>query len=291
MNLLSIKQRLQGGNITARWAFFIAALFAGFMLSSAICHAAVFSFDWPTTPAWSGTGPTSGNTETVDYGYYANGSVRVAVFNNGETWQAGYPIVQTGASRTTTGGTGGGVNGFQLYNNNVSNVVTNYERVTITFMYTGGANAISFQLWDVDFAASVFKDTIRNIVGIDASTGATVQATTITPSSANQVVGTVGTAGVYAEGTAGNNNTSANGNVTIGFSQTVRSISFDWSNSVAGGTTQAIGIGPIGFNSVGTAFPEVNSSGVALMLCGGVMGFGRFRRRRNAESSQCLSHA
>ena len=76
----------------------------------ATCHAVVF--DWPTTPAWSGTGPTSGNTETVDYGYYANGSVSVSVFNSGEIWNAGFPIVQTGAARTTTGGTAAAVNGF-----------------------------------------------------------------------------------------------------------------------------------------------------------------------------------
>ena len=290
MRLFKSTQRTSGGDVPARWPFLLVAIAVGLMLSSAVCHATVFSFDWPTTPAWSATGPTSGNTETVDYGFYANGSVRVAVFNNGMTWQGGYPTVETGNARTTTGGTANSVNGFQLYNNNASNVVTNYERVTITFMYTGGANAISFNLWDVDFAAGVFKDTISNIVGIDASTGATVQATTITPSSNNHVVGTVGTAGVYAEGTAANTNTSANGNVTIGFSQTVRSISFDWSNSVAGGTTQAIGIGPIGFNSVGTVFPEVNSSGAALILCGGIMGFGRFRKRRDAENAQCLSH-
>ena len=137
-------------------------------------------FDWPTTPAWSGTGPTSGNTQTVDYGYYANGSVSVSVFNSGETWNAGFPIVQTGAARTTTGGTASTVNGFQLYLNNASNVPTNFVHVTINFLYTGGANNISFNLWDVDFGAGIFTDKIANIVGTTAL-GATVQATTITP--------------------------------------------------------------------------------------------------------------
>ena len=259
-----------------------------FMLAPAMCRAV--TFDWPTTPAWSATGPVSGATETVDYGYYANGSIRVSVFNNGETWQPGYPIVQTGNARTTTGGTSNATNGFQLYNNNVSNVVTNYDKITIYFMYSGGAQNISFNLWDVD-AAGNFTDKISNIVGTTLA-GATVQATTITPTATfNQVNGTVGVAGVNVTGIGNANNTTSEGTVTIGFTQIVSSISFQWSNDLAGGTTQAIGISPITFTGLGTVFPEVNSSNAALMLCGGVMGFGLVRRRRRAETSQCHLHA
>ena len=248
------------------------------------CHAVVF--DWPTTPAWSGTGPTSGNTEAVDYGYYANGSVSVSVFNSGEIWNAGFPIVQTGAARTTTGGTASTVNGFQLFLNNASNVPTNFVHVTINFLYTGGANNISFNLWDVDFGAGTFTDKIANIVGTTAG-GATVQATTITPTATfNQVNGTVGTAGVNVTGIAAAVNTTADANVAIGFTQTVTSISFEWSSALAGGTTQAIGISPITFTGLGSPFPEVGSAFGALSLCGGMLAFGR---RRRAQESRCAA--
>ena len=256
------------------WA--VAVLFLLLLAPFQICHAV--TFDWPTTPAWAATGPASGATETIWYGYYANGSVKVSVFNNGETFQAGYPGVAAGGGGVLNGGTTS--NGLILYHNNASNVVTNYSRVTIDFLYTGGASNITFNLWDVDLGAGVFTDKIANIVGTTLA-GATVQATTITPSAGfNQVNGTVGVAGVNVTGVAAAGNTSAQGNVTIGFSQTVKSISFEWSNTLAGGTTQAVGVSPVTFTGIGTAFPEIGSASGALSLCGGLLAFRR--RRKNA---------
>lgn len=256
----------------------IAAFVLALLFCVPACHATVF--DWPATPAWAATGPASGATETIDYGYYVNGSISVSVFNNGETWQAGYPSVAAGGGGVVNGGTTS--NGLQLYHNNVSNVVTNFSRITITFLYTGGANNISFNLWDVDFGSGVFTDKIANIVGTTLA-GATVQATTITPTATfNQVNGTVGTAGVNVTGIKAASNTTSQGDVTIGFTQTVTSISFDWSNALAGGTTQAVGISPITFTGIGTPVPEVGSSLGALALCGGMLALGR--RRRAAES-------
>ena len=254
----------------------VAAFFLLLLGSFTVCRAV--TFDWPTTPAWAATGPASGATETVSYAYYANGSVSVSVFNNGETFQSGYPKVVAGGGGILTGGITS--NGLLLYHNNASNNVNSYSRVTIDFLYTGGASNISFNLWDVDLGAGVFTDKIANIVGTTLA-GATVQATTITPTATfNQVNGTVGTAGVYVAGIAAASNTTSEGNVTIGFSQTVKSISFEWSNSLAGGTTQAVGISPISFTGIGTAFPEVGSATGAMSLCSGLLAFGR--RRKNA---------
>lgn len=248
-----------------------------FSLPVQVCHAVVF--DWPTTPAWAATGPASGATETISYAYYANGSVQVSVFNSGETFQAGYPSVAAGGGGVVNGGTAS--NGLMLYHNNTSNVVTNFSRVTIEFLYTGGASNISFNLWDIDFGSGVFTDKIANIVGTTLA-NATVQATTITATAGfNQINGTVGTAGVDVTGTAAASNTTAQGNVAIGFTQTVKSISFDWSNSLAGGTTQAVGISPVTFTAIGSAFPEVGSATGAMSLCGGLLAFARRRKITN----------
>jgi len=268
-----------------------AALLLFLFIAQGMSRATVFT--WPTggaNPTWSSP-PAAGTSETQDYFPATGQGISVSVANVGQTWQstglggnANYPLVETPATQNSYGDPSGNANtnGLILYVSNTSNVVTNYIKVTINFNYTGGANNITFNLWDVDYAAGTFRDTISNIVGISAANGATLQATTITPSSTNQVVGTVGTAGVYVQGTNGNNNNSQNGNVTIGFSQAVTSISFQWSNGLAGGTTQAIGIGQITFTGVGTAFPEVGSATGALALCGGLLGVGRFRRRRHA---------
>ena len=277
-----------GRNVPVQRASLMAAVILGFMLSCVTCRAT--TFDWPTSPAWSATGPASGATETVDYGYYANGSTRVSVFNSGMTWQTtapGYPSVAAGGGGIVNGGLA--VNGLMLFATaSASN--SSYAQVTIYFQYTGGANNISFNLWDVDSSSPQFTDKISNIVGTTLA-GATVQATTITPTATfNQLNGTVGTAGVNVTGIANATNTTNQGNVTIGFTQTVSSITFQWSNAASGLGAQAIGISPITFTSIGTAFPEVNSSSAALMLCGGVMGFGLIRRRRNADRSQCQSH-
>ena len=273
----------------------MAAVVLGLMLSSSVCRAVVFS--WPTTPAFTAGSPGIGASSTVDYFPSGGGAVSVTLTNTGATWNTGFPQVAAGGTGFVNGGTTS--NGLILQPISESTTAT-YVQVTINFMYTGGANNISFQLWDVDAtsvgAANGYIDTITNIQGT-AVGGGTVFATTLdnthtsNPGTAyNIITGSGATAVVTGQIPAANG--TDQGTVNIGFSQTVSSISFQYLNTAATTRTQqTLGVGPITFTGIGTAFPEVNSSGTALMLCGGVMGFARFRRRRNAETSQCLSHA
>jgi hypothetical protein len=279
---------MSGRKMPARRPFLMAALILGFMLSSTVCWASTFS--WPTggsNPTWAATGPTNGNTETVDYGYNAQGSLKVAVFNSGVTMTAGFPDATTSGNANVTGGTN--TNSLQLATSTTS-ATTSYQQVTITFQYTNGASGVSFTLWDVDSDGSSFTDQISNISA--TSTTGTILHATVTGSSSNTVTGS-GTAGATATGTSSNAQDSANGDVTISFTGQIRSLTFEWANVYSGTRgTQYIGVSPINFTSSGSAFPEVNSSMAALMLCGGLMGFGRFRRRfRTAESSHCPSRA
>lgn len=244
-------------------------------------------FTWPTggaNPTWASP-PASGTTETQDYFTPTGQGIAVSVFNSGQTWQstalggaANYPLVETNATQTANGDPTGGAttNGLILYVNNTANVTTNYVQVTIAFNYTGGANAISFKLWDVDQAGN-FTDQISNISATQFG-GGTVYPTTLTGSANNAVAGSGAGATVTGNGT--NTNNSNKGNVTIGFTQTVTSVTFRWSNNLAGGTTQAIGIGEITFAGQGTAFPEIGSATAALALCGGLVCLGRSRQRR-----------
>jgi hypothetical protein len=256
----------------------MAALILGFVLVSGTCQAATFS--WPTTPNWAATGPTNGNTETVDYGFNAQGSLRVSVFNSGVTMEAGYPDTKTSGNGHVTGGTS--LNSLQLSTDTTSSP-TSYQQITVTFEYTGGASGVSFKLWDVDADGTSFIDKISNITAT-STTGTTLFAT-VTGSSSNSVSGS-GTAAATVTGTSSSGGTSANGNVTISFSGQVSSFTFRWANSYTGTRgAQYIGVSPIDFISSGSAFPEVNSSMAALMLCGGLMGFGRFRRRFSTAES------
>ena len=200
---------------------------------------------------------------------------------------ANYPSVAAAGAGNVTGGVN--LRSLQLAADTTS-APTSYQQVTFTFMYTAGVSGVSFTLWDVD-SGTGWIDQISNIQATTTG-GATVYPTTLTGSASNSVTGSGATA--LATGTSGNPQTSAGGDVNIAFTQTVTSISFRWANTLASGRTQQfIGISPISFTIPGgsTAFPEVNSSGAALMLCGGVIGFGLLRRRsRNAELSQCQLH-
>ena len=270
------------GDISARRRSLLAGVAVGFMLSSAACHAA--TFDWPTTPAWPGTGPVSGATQTVDYGYYANGSIRASVFNSGETYAAGYPSVQTSAAFP---GANGGFSGQRnlILSTSTTASTASYSQITFSFMYTGGANNVSFNLYDIDWGGnSSWIDQISQI-SATAAAGGTVYATSVTGSTANSVTGSGSTYLVTGTGTSGND--SANGNVNVDFGATaITSLTFRWANTApTARTTQNIGFSPISLTPIGTVFPEVNSSTAALALCGGIMGFGRFRRRPATRDS------
>lgn len=254
------------------------------LLACLEAHAA--TFNWPTPPAWSATGPASGTSATVDYGYNAAGSLRATVTNSGTvggndgvTFAAGYPSVQTSAGFAGTNGGFTGQNNLILYNSGSSST-TAYAQITLYFQYTGGASNVSFKIYDVDFGGNTtFIDQISKI-SATAVGGGTVYPTSVVGGTSNSVTGSGATYAVTGTGSSGND--SATGNVTITFApaQAITSLTFQWANiATTTRTTQYIGVSPINFTAIGTAFPEVNSSGAALLLCGGLLAFTRRRNR------------
>jgi len=235
------------------------------------------TFNWPTSPAFP-TAPTAGNSASRFY----SGLGTVTVTNvadpstgAGATWQSGFPTV----NNTTTNG-GGNSNGLQFSVTNQS-TVNSYVKVSINFAYTGGASGVSFTIWDVDYNSGQFRDKISNIVGI-APDGTLVAATvTNIGTGATNTISGSGTFAATATGSSTNDNGNNNGNVTISFgSAVIQTVEFRWSDSNTTRNTQQIGISPITFTPIGTATPEIGSSFAALVVCLGVVSYGRVRRRR-----------
>jgi hypothetical protein len=278
-----------GAKVPFRWGLVVAIECLGLMLFIGDCRAA--TFNWPATPAWTAGAPTTGNSVTKDYFPSTGQGISVTLTNSGDTWESGFPAREVvGSGATVTGGTANGTSSLQLGTSTTAST-SSYVQVTINFNYTGGANNISFNLWDVDWGGNTsWIDQISNIQAT-AVGGGTVYPTTLTGSSANSVTGSGATARVT--GTSGSGQTSANGNVTIGFTQTVTSVSFRWANTApTARTTQYIAVSPVTFTGIGTPVPEVNSSVAALLLCSGVLGFARLRcHSGNAEGSHCLPSA
>ena len=250
-------------------------------------------FDWPTTPAWTGNSPAIGASETVNY---AGDGVAVTLMNTGATWDTGnggpYPtVVPGGTGFLNNGGTQNALIIRAL--SQTSNAT--YVRVTIDFSsvaYPLGVKNVSFQLWDIDSSVTGgnnFIDKISNIQAI-AVGGGTVYPDTVnnthTSNAGTQYSiisgsgASLAVAGDPLVGGAANN--TDQGQVNIGFSQTIRSITFQWSNGAdpsnggLGLLQHTVGIGSISFTPV----PEVGSATGALAMCGGVLAIGRARRRR-----------
>ena len=276
----------------------MAAVIFGLMFSSTPCRAT--TFNWVAAPAFTDAQPsTNGATNKVDYWAATGNAISVTLGNTGGGMvPTGFPQVSTSVLSN-----GGAANGLVIRTSSEPTVST-FISVTINFMYTTGATGVSFNLWDVDATVSGgtgFIDTVANISGKTPG-GATVFATannthTSNPgTSYNIISGTQNTASLTISGdpaqAAGAANLTDQGQVNLSFSTAVTSVTFNYYNTAATSrTTQTLGIGPITFTGTGTAFPEVNSSGAALMLCGGMMGFGLVRRRRNADRSPCESNA
>jgi hypothetical protein len=274
-----------GTKVPSLRRFLVAAICFGLMPFIGDCRAAVFN--WPATPAWTAGAPTTGNSVTNDYFPSSGQGISVTLTNSGDTWESGFPSREiVGSGATVTGGTPNGTRSLQLGTSTTAST-SSYIQVTINFNYTGGANNISFNLWDVDLGGNTsWIDQISNIQAT-AVGGGTVYPTTLTGSSANSVTGSGATA--LVTGISSSGQTSANGNIAIGFTQTVTSVSFRWANVASTTrTTQYIGVSPVTFTGIGTPVPEVNSSVAALLLCAGVLGFARLRGRTGAtENSHC----
>jgi len=260
------------------------ALFVALLVTIADCHSA--TFNWPTTPVWTNTQPASGTTAVGDYAYNAAGSINATVTNNGETYVAAFPQVVTSAAQT---GVNGGFTGQQnlMLSTSTTAATTSYSSITINFLYRGGATNVSFMLYDVDFGGNTsFIDQISNISAAKVG-GGTVYAQSVVGSTGNSVTGSGSTFTVTGTGPSNANDPAGNVSITFTPTDAISSLTFRWANiAPTTRTTQNIAVSPINFVSVGTAFPEVNSSLAALLVCGGVMGLGRFRKHsRNSEGS------
>jgi len=296
MNFSCIRQNIPARNRRPRGLSPIAAALLGLLLSSALGRAT--TFDWVTSPAWTTNSPgINGTPQTVDYWSATGNAISVSIANTGAAWDpGGYPQVSQNVLSN-----GGSSNGLILRAASQTTTTT-YIQVTINFNYTGGASGVSFNLWDIDAtitgstgSQSGFIDTITNIKGITPG-GSTVYATannshTSNPGTVyNNITGSGASLKIAGDTvTNGADNLTDQGQVNLSFSSPVSSVTFQWSNTAdTTRSTQTVGVGPITFTGIGAAFPEVNSSMAALMLCGGLMGVGRFRRRtRTAEISQC----
>jgi len=273
------------------------AVILGILFYPALCHAQT-TFNWPTTPAWTAGSPDDGASQTVDYTSTGQ-PISVTVTNMtgnapGGTWNSGYPQVESngsGGNNGVNGGTGIGVNGL-LLQPGAEATTSGYIQVTVNFNYSLGVKNVSFQFWDIDAtvdgSGNGFIDTIKNLQAT-AVGGGTVYPTSVSSEVAgyNIISGSGATLTIAGDPSqpSGASNSTNQGTINVSFSQAVSSISFQYSNGATGSrTTQTMGVGPISFDIV----PEVNSASAALMLCGGVMGFGLLRRRsRGAERSHC----
>lgn len=232
----------------------IAAAFA-FLLTTAVSHAALL--DW-NSQNFSGTSKNynvdgvGGNDITVSY--VASSGVQF-VSNPSSTTVDGIPSLAFPAQT----------------------LVDNAHTVTVTITFTGtyattGVNA-SFSLIDVDMFLPQFQDQVS--VTAKNSLGAAVTLFgSNNPGALNTVTGN-NTTNPMAMGSG--NATDSLGNVNISTTdRAVSSITFVWNNPAASSTfgNQTIGLGNITF----TAAPEVGSGSAALLLCGGLLAFGRRRQ-------------
>ncbi len=239
------------------------------------------TFDWPTSPAFP-AGPSTNGAKVVG-NYSGLGAVTITNVGGG-TWEAGYPVVDTG--NTYNGDTSGGTSntkGLQLLVASEPST-TAYMNVVITFGFKGGGvtNA-SLTIWDVD-SASNFTDELKDVVGV-TSTGALVPLNLA--GSTDNTITNNNTTSATAIGTASSDNLDDTGNVTITSGTTpIQAIEFEYLDANATTrTTQIIGISPITFTALGTATPEAGSALGGLLLCGGVVGIGAVRRRKNPATA------
>ena len=145
--------------------------------------------------------------------------------------------------------------------------------ITITFSaaYTQGVTNVSFNIFDLD-SGTGFQDQLRSIRGVGVD-GSSVSATFASGPS----VTTTGSFVVNGAGLSPDSGPGSNaGNLSISFSQPIRSLSFIFGNgaSIGDPVYQTIGIHDINFTPV----PEMNPAYLAIGLCG-IVTAGALRRQ------------
>jgi hypothetical protein len=126
----------------------------------------------------------------------------------------------------------GGLSGSQqsLFMNMNYSSESQLITVSVSFNYANGVTGVGFTLFDID-KSSAGNDSgyTDKIVLLGRSlTGTLVAPTSITPSTANETVGS-GT-NIYVRGTTGATDTTSDGNATYAFSSTITNFTFTYGN-------------------------------------------------------------
>lgn len=264
----------------------ISTLLLAFFLG--ICaQGAVLSWGTGATPNYTWTAGAPGTNSTVSQSFnndasHTGNDVTISISNKSAVWSTAanapapgynFPIVNSY--------TNGGVTNRDALQLRVNSEGSTTDGITITISFTygstaSGVNNLSFSLYDIDYSAGQYRDTITQITA-STSTGSIVGPSSITGSVDNTVTGS-GT-GCQIAGNATSTNTTGNANATISFGSTVvNSVTFKWLNTDSGLGAQVIGLGDISYNVVPT--PEMNPGFAATMACAAGIILRRNRLRR-----------
>jgi len=177
-----------------------------------------------------------------------------------------------------TGGTPGNQSLFLNVNFDEENGL-DYIEITIIFNYTLGVNNLTFSVFDVDRVTTGGQNFIDALTNFAGTFGASTVYPTLTGSSANTITGSGAT--IRADGTGGNPDASAGGNVSINFgSSPVSQVVFRYASGDVPGvnanpTSQSIGFSAVTFDAV---VPEPSVYISALLLLAGISAY-EIRRR------------
>ncbi len=232
------------------------------LLMSAMAGRAVV-LDW-TTATWT-NGALTGqfNLDGV-----AGNDVRIDIVSSGVTFVNQYPQnVADPAIRNST-------KGLQLWSSAGFTNTTNTVTVTITFLGTYAAGVYAnYTLYDVDATTNTFIDRIT-FSALNGVNPVNLTVTNIGATASNTITGSGGASPVALGTPSVGNVTDTRGDVFVSTgTAAVTSLKFVWNNPGPNFGSQAIDLGNLTF----TAIPEVGSGTAALLLCGGLLAFGRLR--------------
>ncbi len=239
------------------------------LLTTAPGHAVLL--DWTNLP--SGQSWTPGAlTGAFNVDGVAGNDIQISIVSNGVTFASdgtgAYPQNIADAAINSS------VKGLQLWTSAGMTNSTNNVTVTISFLGTYAAGTpVSLTLFDVDATTTQFIDKI-SVTAVKGSTPVNLTAAFSGTGTQSFSVANSGTTNPVITGlTSVGNISNSQGNVTISSgSALVTSITFVWNNPGPNFGSQAIDLGNVSFA------PEVGSGSAALLLCGGLLAFGRRRQ-------------
>jgi len=256
----------------------------GFVIASK-GNAQTVVLDWdsqswpPTTPVPSGSVSREFETDSANSG----NDIRITISGNTPNL-----INQTPKTSTSVNG-GTGQTALWIAVDYPAGSFDSAVTVTIEFLYAQGVEDVIFKIFDIDAddnGGSHYKDRIRDIYGNFNNAGTVYPDLT---GSANNTVKNSGKSNATITGDTSTSDTSSAANGTLDYKgTTVDEAGFTYGTRDVkdpdAPTTQWIAIGDITYKK---KVPEVGTSVVAILLCGGLIFFRPLARkwaRRNASS-------